>query len=284
MSTGELNLGFLNAKSHKERVVFAEALLKDFSDNTVAKSKKDIPKLKNRIQPGVREIADKGKNAIFKLPGGAMAVGKVLQGASDKFWNGNFGQIEEVTPVFKATLITKAQSDAPNYQPASTPQRCANCRFFLGDPGRDWCDLFDFTADPDYVSDAWEAQRPNEIPEYNGVSRKGDITRIEVISEGGSSPLELKNWENSTPAQRKARDAINNAIKAGTLKKASTKICFRCGKRRGAEYHHINGYHEGKKLQVRAICMKCHATITQKSDLAALTERVLALRSPTKLT
>jgi hypothetical protein len=176
MSKGELNAGFLNAKNHKERTSFAEELLKDFGDNTVAKSKKDIPKLKDRIQPASKEIADKGKNAIFRSPGGAMGLGKVLQGASGKFWNGNFGKIEEVIPVFKADLTTRAQSDAPNYQAASTPQRCANCHFFLGDPGRDWCDLFDFTADPDYHCDDWEAQRPDEIPGY--VANKGDLAAL----------------------------------------------------------------------------------------------------------
>jgi hypothetical protein len=82
--------------------------------------------------------------------------------------------------------VTKAQSDAPNYRPASTPQRCANCRFFLGDPGRDWCELFDFTADPDYVSEAWEPQRPNEIPGY--VANKGDLAALTegiLILRGG---------------------------------------------------------------------------------------------------
>jgi hypothetical protein len=72
--------------------------------------------------------------------------------------------------------ITKAQSDAPNYQAADTPQRCANCRFFLGDPGRDWCERFDFTADQDYHCDDWEAQRPDEIPGY--VANKGDLAAL----------------------------------------------------------------------------------------------------------
>jgi 2'-5' RNA ligase len=78
--------------------------------------------------------------------------------------------------ILKEGEIIKAQSDAPNYAPASTPQRCANCRFFLGDPGRDWCDLFDFTADQDYHCDAWEAQRPDEIPGY--IANKGDLAAL----------------------------------------------------------------------------------------------------------
>ena len=84
------------------------------------------------------------------------------------------------------TIVTKAQSDAPNYKAAATPQRCANCRFFLGDPGRDWCDLFDFTADQDFVCDAWEAQRPDEIPGY--VANKGDLAALTegiLILRGG---------------------------------------------------------------------------------------------------
>jgi hypothetical protein len=76
----------------------------------------------------------------------------------------------------KADLTTRAQSDAPNYQAADTPQRCANCRFFLGDPGRDWCERFDFTADQDYHCDDWEAQRPDEIPGY--VANKADLAAL----------------------------------------------------------------------------------------------------------
>jgi 2'-5' RNA ligase len=83
---------------------------------------------------------------------------------------------EVLAGLSKKSFAAKAQSDAPNYRPADTPQRCANCRFFLGDPGRDWCELFDFTADPDYVSDAWGAQRPDEIPGY--VANKGDLAAL----------------------------------------------------------------------------------------------------------
>ncbi len=78
--------------------------------------------------------------------------------------------------VMKEAEIIKAQSDAPNYKPASTPERCENCKFFLGEPGRYWCNLFDITADPDYICDDWEAGKPDEIPGY--VANKGDLARL----------------------------------------------------------------------------------------------------------
>jgi 2'-5' RNA ligase len=90
--------------------------------------------------------------------------------------------------VLKEGEIIKAQSDAPNYAPASTPQRCKNCKFFLGDPGRDWCERFDFTADQDYHCDDWEAQRPDEIPGY--VANKGDLAALTegiLILRGGQN-------------------------------------------------------------------------------------------------
>jgi hypothetical protein len=84
------------------------------------------------------------------------------------------------------SLTTKAQSNAPNYEPASTPQRCENCTFFRGDPGEDYCTRFDFTADQDYICDTWEAGRPDEIPGY--VANKGDLARLTegiLILRGG---------------------------------------------------------------------------------------------------
>lgn len=76
----------------------------------------------------------------------------------------------------KAALTTKAQTDAPNYAPASTPQRCELCAFFRGDEGEDYCTRFEFTADPDYVCDDWQTGTPDEIPGY--VANKGDLARL----------------------------------------------------------------------------------------------------------
>jgi 2'-5' RNA ligase len=90
--------------------------------------------------------------------------------------------------VMKEGPIIKAQSDAPNYKPASTPQRCKNCKFFRSDPGEDYCTLFDFTADQDYICDDWEAQRPDEIPGY--VANKADLAALTkgiLILRGGAT-------------------------------------------------------------------------------------------------
>lgn len=170
---------------------------------------------------------------------------------------------------FKANLTTRAQSDAPNYLPASTPERCKTCTHFRGDPGEDYCTRFEFTADQDYVCDDWEADNPDEIPGY---------------VDKADSPVVLKDWENSTLAQRSARDAINNAIKAGKLAKASTKKCRRCQKRQAQEYHHVNGYSKDKRLRVIPLCSSCHSIVDNKkpevgkADLASLVEGILVLR------
>ena len=94
-----------------------------------------------------------------------------------------------------------------------------------------------------------------------------DLAEMILILRGASAALQFKNWKNSTIGQRQGRDAVNNAIKAGTLKRASTKICYRCRKRRGTEYHHVNGYSEGKKLSVRAVCYQCHAILTKRRKI-----------------
>jgi 2'-5' RNA ligase len=86
--------------------------------------------------------------------------------------------------VMKET-VTKGQLDAPNYKAASTPQRCKNCKFFRGDPGEDYCALFNCTADQDYVCDDWEAQRPDEIPGYIEGKSLAALTEGILILRGG---------------------------------------------------------------------------------------------------
>lgn len=55
----------------------------------------------------------------------------------------------------KWTKVNKAWGDAPNYQLAEGQSiNCENCRFGQED---DFCELYDFTYDPDWVCDSWEA-------------------------------------------------------------------------------------------------------------------------------
>jgi len=110
----------------------------------------------------------------------ALIFGKMLEDATKKK--------KKRFKAKKADLTTKAQADAPNYAPASAPQRCVNCQFFLGDPGRDYCERFDFTTDQDYHCDDWKAQRPDEIPGY--VANKGDLAALTegiLILRGGAT-------------------------------------------------------------------------------------------------
>lgn len=85
-------------------------------------------------------------------------------------------RVDADTASTRKFFATKAQSDAPNYLPASTPQRCENCKAIRGDPGEDYCTRFDFATDPDYVCDAWQAGFPDEIPGY--VKEKATLARL----------------------------------------------------------------------------------------------------------
>lgn len=132
----------------------------------------------------------------------------------------------------KAALALRAQSDAPNYAPASTPQRCENCAFFLGDPGEDWCERFEFTADPDYHCDAWEAGKPDEIPGYE--ANKADLaTLIEgvLILRGGPTS---GNWGHSgRPGKKGGSGSGGGFRRIGVKTGASRKQVKRAAKKKG---------------------------------------------------
>jgi hypothetical protein len=165
-----------NTKNNTEKIELAKNSfkVKGTKNPKISQNSESIPIASGALTSS--NIKKNGKNTVFKDEFGKSDVDKVVKRAGKFFAPRTGNAIKEVTPIFKATLTIKAQSDAPNYEPASTPQRCKNCRFFLGDPGRDYCELFDFTADQDYICDAWEAGRPDEIPGY--VANKADLAAL----------------------------------------------------------------------------------------------------------
>lgn len=60
----------------------------------------------------------------------------------------------------------------------------------------------------------------------------------------------------SRTPERRARTAVNRAVRAGKLPRASTLACS-CGKP-AREYHHHNGYAREHYLDVIAVCAFCH--------------------------
>ena len=69
------------------------------------------------------------------------------------------------------------------------------------------------------------------------------------------------------PERVKARDAVGNAIRSGTLPKACTLFCHECGQ--GAqEYHHYLGYAPEYWLDVVPLCIPCHYAISNHSGRA----------------
>lgn len=56
---------------------------------------------------------------------------------------------------------------------------------------------------------------------------------------------------------KQARWAINHAIAAGRLVKATELPCFDCGKP-AREYDHHNGYEKENWFTIQAVCSSCH--------------------------
>ncbi|MHC4104804.1 MAG: hypothetical protein ACYSR9_07690 [Planctomycetota bacterium] len=62
------------------------------------------------------------------------------------------------------------------------------------------------------------------------------------------------------PLKISARNAVNNAIKAGKLPSANTLTCQRCNQQ-AQEYHHYMGYNPEYNLAVKPYCIQCHRDI-----------------------
>lgn len=59
------------------------------------------------------------------------------------------------------------------------------------------------------------------------------------------------------PNYVKARQAVNNAIRAGKLPRPDTLLCHYCPKP-AEQYHHWHGYEPENYLDVIPICEECH--------------------------
>lgn len=103
MSRLEVQQEFHNATTNKRRAEAANELLKrgGFSDNKVATKKNQIPEITTDItgtRPTPQILSSRGKNALFRS-GSNYDFGKVGK-VEGKYYNGNFGNVKEVTPVF----------------------------------------------------------------------------------------------------------------------------------------------------------------------------------------
>ena len=65
------------------------------------------------------------------------------------------------------------------------------------------------------------------------------------------------------PNQEKAKHAVNNAIQAGKMLKATTNLCHYCPKP-AQQYHHWKGYEPEHWLDVVSVCTDCHLKFNRR--------------------
>jgi hypothetical protein len=111
----------MDAKSDREAVALGQEMAKrmSFAQNTIAKSPDEIPFLSSAEMPSARNLSD-GRLAVFKSPTGpGHEVGFIKKWeVDDLYYNGSFGRISEVRPVFSEDASeSAAASDSEGTAP-----------------------------------------------------------------------------------------------------------------------------------------------------------------------
>lgn len=91
-------------------------------------------------------------------------------------------------------------------------------------------------------------------------SENGDSMRKKYAqSERGKTVQKRgdKHFNICHPNHRKAKNAVNHAVKAGRLPRPDTLICHYCPKP-AQQYHHWHGYEKEHWLDVVPVCIQCH--------------------------
>lgn len=91
-------------------------------------------------------------------------------------------------------------------------------------------------------------------------TEKGKITYRKGVAKYLKTPKGKairESFNARNPNYRKAKNAINNAIRDGKLPRAKTLLCHYCPKP-AQQYHHWHGYEPEHWLDVVPACRKCH--------------------------
>lgn len=103
-----------------------------------------------------------------------------------------------------------------------------------------------------------EAQRRYDRSEKGKVAKK----RYQQSKKGKIARNNAKKLYNIRHSERvKAKDAVNDAIKADKLPQANSLQCNYCPEQ-AKQYHHHKGYKKEHWLDVVPVCIKCHSHYT----------------------
>lgn len=104
--------------------------------------------------------------------------------------------------------------------------------------------------------------RGNKIKHaYNNSERGKEIKRKWAQTAAGKA--NKKYHLEKFPKKRKARRAINNAVRDGRFPHISTQHCDNCGQQ-AQEYHHHNGYDKAHWFDVIPLCRDCHIKLEKE--------------------
>lgn len=97
---------------------------------------------------------------------------------------------------------------------------------------------------------------------YNNSEKAKVIKRNWAQTKAGQDCR--KRNQDKFPKKRKARRAINNAVRDGRFPHVSTQLCNVCGQQ-AQEYHHHNGYEKDNWFDVIPLCRSCHIKLEEET-------------------
>jgi len=132
------------------------------------------------------------------------------------------------------------------------------------DGHRSWCKS---CVKADQQSEKGKAVARKRKAKYRQTPRGSAYQKAYQQSDKGKAVLRKSIAKRNAynPNYAKAKDAVSNAIAAGRLPRANTRLCFYCQKP-ARQYHHWHGYEPECWLDVVPACIECHRKCHSKCN------------------
>jgi hypothetical protein len=129
-----------------------------------------------------------------------------------------------------------------------------------GDSTKCWCR--ECTAE---YKREWARANRDKVRAIKNAYYERNKERIVKDTRAKRKPYSPEDFQKRDRQKVRARTAVNNAVRAGKMPRASELMCADCGNP-ADQYDHIGGYEKDNYLNVEAVCTTCHGRRARARD------------------